>query len=149
MKNTLTLGMISFIWVSSILGVSRWDWHRMGELVTTVGPVPFVWFPSNQLKVRMEQTDDRREKASLPVLQVGWQGNTSGSRFYSVAQNRSGLSSDGCYWPSIIVISLAFVLSWIHIKTHWMGASNLEERPRNNWLLYCPRVKWSWRQGGE
>lgn len=57
-------------------------------------------------------TNGRQEReGSLPVLQVGWQWNTSGSRFCSVAQNRSGLLSDGCYWPSIIVISLAFVLS--------------------------------------
>lgn len=57
-------------------------------------------------------TNGQQEReGSLPVLQVGWQWNTSGSRFCSVAQNRSGLLSDGCYWPSIIVISLAFVLS--------------------------------------
>lgn len=43
-------------------------------------------------------TKRRQEReGSLPVLQVGWQWNSPGSRFYSVAQNRSGLSSDGCY----------------------------------------------------
>lgn len=45
----------------------------MDGLVTTVGPVPFVWFPSNQLKVRMEQMDSRREKALC--LSSRWDGS--------------------------------------------------------------------------